>query len=245
MVTQQEQQALEAEAGTVDPEILEEFQNMMDDVAAKQRDPNIAEGTPLGSSDIDGMPVNYKKQSSMHRLGDIPMPDRMLLYKWPTNEQFPVPTSLVFKRLAFTNDDGHRVWSRAPFPDGKPIEYITKTVMTLEGTEMTKRFTSEAAYETFMRSKQSDIWEANLRDEARREREEDREEQRNLAKALLAAAGAAPEPTTAKPAFPTSLIDNLDPDGLKALADEFGIKVRDKRSPEKMRVDLKNALETP
>lgn len=240
MTTQNEIESMVTEE-QVAPEVLEEFQNLMDSVAQGQRDPNIPEGTMLGGTDLDGMPINYKKQSSMHHMDGKALPDRVYLYRYPTNERVPVPTALSFRRLT-TVLGGHRIWSREPHPDGIPVQYIEKEVPTLAGVPMVKRFTSEAAYETFMRNKHGDMWESMLRDEEREERRKDREEQAKLGAALLAAAGGANPHVAIQPSIPLNLIDHLDDAGLKALADEFSIKLSDRRSPDKMRAELKDAL---
>jgi len=242
MTTQSDVESL-VQSESVSPEVMEEFQGLMDSVAQAQRDPNVPEGTDLGSSDLDGMPINFKKQSSMHHMDGKALPDRVMMYRYPTNELVPIPTALSFRRLT-TVRGGHRIWSREPFADGIPVQYIEKEVPTLEGVPMTKRFTSEAAYETFMRNKHGDMWTSMLRDEERAERKADRDEQAKLGAALLAAAGGATPHVAIQPAVPLKLIDHLDPDGLKAMADEFRIELSDRRSPDKMREELKAALET-
>lgn len=50
------------------------------DLAAAQRDPSIPEGTLLGEADIPGQQVRWKKQKSMVRSGNTPLPERFDAY---------------------------------------------------------------------------------------------------------------------------------------------------------------------
>jgi hypothetical protein len=206
----------------VSPEVMEEFTELMDDLAARQRDPNIPAGTTVGESNIEGMTATWKKQNSMHHLGGQPLPERVPLYHWPDNEISLIPTALIFKRLARV-DDGHRTWSRKPFPDATPPEYIIREVPHMPGGAQYKKFIDESAYETFMKNKDPDRWESTLRQQERQERELDRQEQRALTAALIESAGGkvpgatepASEPVVAK--------------APSAICDKCGFEAKDQR----------------
>lgn len=232
---------IETQAAQASPEAVEEFNGMMDDIASAQRDPNVPEGTFLGAGQVNGIPATFHKQSSMHHIGDVALPERLPLYHYPDNEISQIPTALVFRRLSKTIG-GHRVWSRAPHLDGREQPFIMKEVPQLDGGTITRRFASELAYESFMKNKHGDQWESMLRTEERAERAEARKDQRDLMQAVLAAAGGGAQAVEKQPAIPAALIEHLSPDGLKALADEFQIELSDRRSAEKMREDLREAL---
>jgi hypothetical protein len=245
MTTQNQNAAIEDEAQYATPEAMEEFNELLGDLATKQRDPNIPEGTVLSETDINGIPVTFKKQSSMHHIDGVAVPDRLPLFQFPTNNVSMIPTALVFRRLA-KMIGGHRVWSRSAFPDGQTPDFIEKEVPIMAGGATTKTFPNQLAYEQFMKNKHGDAWEAMQRQEQRDERAEDRAERaqdreadRALAQAVLASATGANPQVTQQPQIPLAALDHLDADGLKALADEFDVTLTDRRSTDLMRNEMK------
>lgn len=225
---------LESEASHAPEEVVEEFNAMIDQqIAAGQRDPSIPAGTLLGESNVEGMPMRWKKQNSMHHINGIPLPERMPLYHWPDNETSLIPTALIFRRLTKTDGAGHRVWSRQPFPDGSAPEYLYKEVPVLGGRTMTRKFVSEDDYEQFMENKFPTAWRRIQREREREERAEDRAETRAVMQALLAASGKSQQ----KPN-----LEHLNADGLRAVADEFGVELSNRQSVAQMREEIDAAL---
>ena len=71
----------EGTPGSVDlaEDVADVLSDLLDqtELAAKQRDPSIPEGTQLAEGDLEGQAtVRYNKQSSMVRMNGVPVADR-------------------------------------------------------------------------------------------------------------------------------------------------------------------------
>lgn len=234
----------------VDPAVLDELGELLEsygalpDVADARRDPSIPEGAVLSETDMGGIPTRMVKQRSMVRAGKTALPERTPVYRWPTNQIVMAPTAALLQQLSKVNRDGHRVFSRRPWPDAIEPTFVEKEVPTQDGRRMTRRFPNEGAYRQFMRYKHPEIWDEMQREEAKAEHDEEIRANRELAEAILASVegGRSVHPSAAERPPSTPAIEHLNREGLLALADEFGIDLEDQRSVVKIRAAIEEHL---
>lgn len=156
-----------------------EIEGLLDQIEqqAKERSRTAKVGDVIAETTIKdegsglGMPTRWKKQDSMVRMGDTPLPERVQVYD---KNGYPsmVPTAALRYHLNKKDRLGNRKFFAKPPDDMKEPTYIEQTCeVCLKNGSVRKRFQDEIDYEGHMDTFHPREWRSILRREEREARQ--------------------------------------------------------------------------
>jgi len=119
---------------------------------AREKARQAEEGDLLYDADVQGMRLRRRKQSSMVRSGDTPLPDRVPFYRSLNGNLAMLPTAQLAYHLSKKHPDGTAVFVREnPHPPKEPTGPTCTVCMKMSGRS--KQFGDEYDYITHMENK--------------------------------------------------------------------------------------------
>lgn len=183
-------------------DVLQEMMVKSEAVAAGWRDNDLPEGALLGESEVQGQQVRWKKQKSMVRAGNVPLPERFVAFD-RTGAMSMLPTAQMARMLskpraddpsvrAFHTHSGGKTAATCSIcpPPKEPIAQTCEFCLERTGNAVRKVFYSETAYRVHHKNLHPEEFDNLERNIERAERRAQIEAQQKVADAMMAMAQA-------------------------------------------------------